>query len=163
MVADRLGHDRQAQTLAAALGGYEGIEKAALEFFGNTRAVVLNRDHQGQFDSRLGPRQGQAQALAIARREDDLTAFGRRGIFRKAYLEAVIDSVVASTGTTFRDVQLVSTAWDVMMLEMWFRRHEARMQAPRTAAATTVGHAEAAGREAAVSAGAGIPAAPPTR
>jgi hypothetical protein len=50
---------------------------------------------------------------------DKISSFGERGIFRKSYLDSMINSLVANREVTTTDVQLVSSAWDVMMLEMW--------------------------------------------
>lgn len=50
---------------------------------------------------------------------DKISRFGERGIFRKSYLDSMINSLVANREVTTTDVQLVSSAWDVMMLEMW--------------------------------------------
>jgi len=50
---------------------------------------------------------------------DKISSFGKRGIFRKSYLDAMINSLIGNREDTTTDVQLVSSAWDVMMLEMW--------------------------------------------
>lgn len=50
---------------------------------------------------------------------DKISSFGNRGIFRKSYLDAMINSLIGNGEVTTTDVQLVSSAWDVMMLEMW--------------------------------------------
>ena len=53
---------------------------------------------------------------------DKITSFGDRGIFQKSYLDALINSVIGNRQFTATDEQLISSAWDVMMLEMWFSR-----------------------------------------
>ena len=50
---------------------------------------------------------------------DKISSFGNRGIFRKSYLDAMINSLIGNREVMTTDVQLVSSAWDVMMLEMW--------------------------------------------
>ena len=50
---------------------------------------------------------------------DKISSFGNRGIFRKSYLDAMINSLIGNREVTTTDVQLVSSAWDVMMLERW--------------------------------------------
>jgi asparagine synthase (glutamine-hydrolysing) len=55
---------------------------------------------------------------------DKIASFGKRGIFRKSYLDAMINSLVGNREVTTKDVQLVSSAWDVMMLEMWLSSRE---------------------------------------
>jgi len=50
---------------------------------------------------------------------DKISSFGNRGIFRKSYLDAMINSLIGNREVTMTDVQLVSSAWDVMMLESW--------------------------------------------
>ena len=55
---------------------------------------------------------------------DKISSFGDRGIFRKSYLDAMINSLIGNREVTTTDVQLVSSAWDVMMLEMWLSSRE---------------------------------------
>ncbi len=55
---------------------------------------------------------------------DKISSFGNRGVFQKSYLNAMIDSVISNRKATTADVQLVSSAWDVMMLEMWLNSRE---------------------------------------
>lgn len=50
---------------------------------------------------------------------DKVSSFGSRGIFQKSYVNAMINSVIGNREVTTADAQLVSSAWDVMMLEMW--------------------------------------------
>jgi len=50
---------------------------------------------------------------------DRLTSFARRGILRESYLNAMIGAVLGNREPDGRDHQLVSSAWDVMMLESW--------------------------------------------
>ena len=55
---------------------------------------------------------------------EQLSSFGKRGILQKSYLNSMINSVLGNSEINSKDHQLVSSAWDVMMLELWLnKRH----------------------------------------
>lgn len=56
---------------------------------------------------------------------DKIVSFSNRGIFRKSYLDAMINSLIGNRDITTADIQLVNSAWDVMMLEMWLDSRQA--------------------------------------
>src|SRR5215469_5197353 len=96
VVANHLRHQCKTKASSVALGRDERIEEVRLQFLGDAGAVIGDRHHQRNLQRTAATDRGEAPAMTIGRRDDDLpTGIGRRlgGILDE--IEEYLDQQVA--------------------------------------------------------------------